>query len=205
LASGCASSAGSPPKSPPAHDSGTGRPSSTSAPGKKAETPDERFESWLNSGARKGAYGLWSSGELGVGPPTGATEKERRALFEEWLAANMGVLRNAWDRSQVLRAQSSLHEAMAVALTYQFDHQDFRGLTPTEAEGIDPALEFNVSETVFGEVSIRNPTQGSVVLTTVSGSGQVLCIAYDGSRSQHDSYGTTDAETVAECDGGGWL
>jgi hypothetical protein len=205
LASACASGAGSPSKSPPAHHSGTGRPASTSAPGGKAETPDERFESWLNGEGRKGGYSLWSSGQLGGGPPIGASEKERRALFEEWLAANMDILRNAWNRAQVLHAEGSLHEAMAVALTYRYDHSGFTGLTPSEAGGIDPALAFNMSETVFGEVSIRNPTEGSVVLTTESGSGQVLCTAYDGSRSEHQSYGTKDAQTVAECDGGGWL
>lgn len=205
LASACASGAGSPPTSPPAHHSGTGRPASTSSPATEGATPDERFQSWLNNGGRKGAYGLWSSGVFGGGPSAGATEKERRALFQEWLAAYMDALRNAWDRTQVLHAQGSLHEAIAVALTYHFDHPDFRGLTPSEAEGIDPALEFNASETVVGEVSIRNATQGSLVLTTESASGQALCLAYDDSQPEHTSYGTTDAQTVAECDGGGWL
>ena len=203
LASACASGTGSPAESPPPHYSGTGRPASTSSPAPEGATPDERFQSWMNGPGRKGAYSLWSSRQLGGGPPAGATEKERRALFEEWLAANMHSLRAAWERSQVLRAESSLHEAMAVALTYRFDHSGFTGLTPSEAEGIDPALEFNVSETVVGEVTIRNATQGSVLLTTESASGQVLCIAYDGSRSQHASYGTTDAQTIAECRGGG--
>jgi len=205
LASACASGTGSPAESPPPHYSGTGRPASTSSPAPEGATPDERFQSWMNGGGGKGAYSLWSSGELGGGPPPGATKKERRALFEKWLAANMDVLRAAWDRSQVLRAESSLHEAMAVALTYHAEHGGFAGMSSSWAEELDPALEFNTSETVFGEVSIRNPTRESVVLTTESGSGQALCIAYDDSRSEHQSYGTRDAQTVSECDGGGWL
>jgi hypothetical protein len=173
----------------------------TYSPATEVATPNELFQSWLNGGGRAGAYGLWSSGELGGGPPAGATEKERRALFEKWLAANIDALRNAWDRTQVLRAESDLRTAMAVALTYRVDHSGFAGLTPIEAEGIDPGLAFNVSETVVGEVTIRIATQGSLLLTTESRSGQVLCMAYE---TDGASYGTKDAQTVAGCDGGGW-
>jgi hypothetical protein len=203
LASGCASGGGSPSESSPARHSGTGRPAdTTSSPATEGATPDERFQSWLNGGGRAGAYRLWSSGQLGGGPPAGATLKERRALFEEWLAVNMDALRNAWDRNQVLRAESSLREAMAVALTYRFDHSGFAGLTPIEAEAIDPALTFNASATVVDEVSIRIATQGSVLLTTESRSGQMVCMAYE---ADGPSYGTKDAKTVEGCHGGGWL
>jgi hypothetical protein len=202
-ASACASGGGSPSESPPAHHSDTGRPAdTTSSPAPEGATPDERFQSWLNGGGRAGAYGLWSSGQLGGGPPAGATLKERRALFEEWLAVNMDALRDAWDRNQVLRAESSLRQAMAVALTYRFDHSGFAGFTPIEAEGIDPALAFNASATVVDEVSIRIATQGSVLLTTESRSGQMLCMAYE---TDGPSYGTKDAKTVEGCHGGGWL
>jgi hypothetical protein len=91
---------------------------------------------------------------------------------------------------------------MAVALTYRVDHSGFGGLTPSEAEAIDAGLAFNVSETVVGEVAIRIATQGSVLLTTESRSGQMLCMAYEADGA---SYGTKDAKTVAGCDGGGWL
>ena len=128
--------------------------------------------------------------------------KERRALFEKWLAANIDAFRNAWDRTQVLHAQADLRSAMAVALTYRVDHAGFAGLTPSEAEAIDPGLSFNVTETVVGAVSIRVATQGSVLLTTESRSGQMLCMAHE---SDGVSYGTKDAKTVAGCDGGGWL
>src|SRR5437867_1690547 len=163
LASGCASGRDSPTQSPPAH-SDTIEAGSTSSPAIEGATPDERFQSWMNGPGRKGAYSLWSSGQLGAGPPPGATQKERRALFDVWLATNMDVLRNAWDRSQVLRAESNLRTAMAVALTYRADHQGFAGLSPSEAEGIDQGSAYNVSETVFGEVTIRIETQGSVLL-----------------------------------------
>jgi hypothetical protein len=91
---------------------------------------------------------------------------------------------------------------MAVALTYRVDHSGFAGLTPGEAGAIEPALAFNVSETVVGEVTIRIATQGSVLLTTESRSGQVLCMAY---RTDGVSYGTKDAKTLGGCHGGGWL
>lgn len=115
---------------------------------------------------------------------------------------NMDALRNAWDRNQVLRAESSLRQAMAVALTYRFEHSGFAGFTPIEAEGIDPTLAFNASATVVDEVSIRIATQGSVLLTTESRSGQMLCMAYE---TDGPSYGTKDAKTVEGCHGGDWL
>jgi hypothetical protein len=186
----------------PAQSSATGTAGSTSPPTVDEATPNERFQSWLNGGGQAGAYDLWSSGELGGGPPAGASRKELRALFEKWLVANVDAFRNAWDRTQVLHAQAELRTAMAVALTYRVDHAGFIGLTPSEAEAIDPGLAFNVTETVVGEVSIRVATQRSVLLTTESRSGQVLCMAYE---TDAVSYGTKDAKTVAGCDGGGWL
>jgi hypothetical protein len=185
-----------------AQPSATGTAGSTSAPNGDEATPNERFHSWLHGGGRAGAYDLWSSGELGGGPPPGATIKERRKLFEKWLAANIDAFRNAWDRTQVLHAQADLRSALAVALTYRVDHAGFAGLAPSEAEAIDPGLAFNVTETVVGAVSIRVATQGSVLLTTESPSGQMLCMAYE---SDGVSYGTKDAKTIAGCHGGGWL
>jgi hypothetical protein len=201
MSSGCTSSRGAPSESP-AQPSATGTAGSTSSPTVDEATPNERFQSWLNGGGQAGAYDLWSSGELGGGPPAGATQKERRALFEKWLAANVDAFRTAWDRTQVLHAQADLRTAMAVALTYRVDHSGFAGLTPTEAEAIDQGLAFNVSETAVGQVTIRIATQGSVLLTTESRSGQVLCMAYE---TDGVSYGTKDAKTVAGCKGGGWL
>jgi hypothetical protein len=201
MASGCTSGRSAPSASP-ARPSATGTAGSTSSSTVDEATPNERFRSWLNGGALAGAYDLWSSGELGGGPPAGATEKERRALFEKWLAANVDAFRKAWDRTQVLHAQADLRTAMAVALTYRVDHAGFSGLTPSEAEALDPGLAFNVSETVVGEVTIRIATEGSVLLTTESRSGQMLCMAY---QTDGPSYGTKDAKTVGGCHGGGWL
>jgi hypothetical protein len=201
MSSGCTSSRGAPSESP-AQPSATGTAGSTSSPTVDEATPNERFQSWLNGGGQAGAYDLWSSGELGGGPPAGATQKERRALFEKWLAANVDAFRTAWDRTQVLHAQADLRTAMAVALTYRVDHSGFAGLTPTEAEAIDQGLAFNVSETAVGQVTIRIATEGSLLLTTESRSGQVLCMAYE---TDGVSYGTKDAKTVAGCKGGGWL
>ena len=201
MSSGCTSSRGAPSESP-AQPSATGTAGSTSSPTVGEATPNERFQSWLNGGGQAGAYDLWSSGELGGGPPPGATKKERRALFEKWLAANVDAFRTAWDRTQVLHAQADLRTAMAVALTYRVDHSGFAGLTPIEAEAIDQGLAFNVSETAVGQVTIRIATEGSVLLTTESRSGQVLCMAYE---TDGVSYGTKDAKTVAGCKGGGWL
>jgi hypothetical protein len=201
LASACTSGRSASSASP-AQPSATGTAASTAPPTVDEATPNERFQSWLHGGGLAGAYDLWSSGELGGGPPPGATIKERRKLFEKWLAANIDAFRNAWERTQVLHAQADLRSALAVALTYRVDHAGFAGLAPSEAEAIDPGLAFNLTETVVGAVSIRVATQGSVLLTTESRSGQMLCMAYE---SDGVSYGTKDAKTIAGCHGGGWL
>ncbi len=64
----------------------------TSSPVLKGDTSDERFQSWLDTGGREEAYQVWSTGQLGEGPPSGISEEQKRHLFETWLEANLDRL-----------------------------------------------------------------------------------------------------------------
>jgi hypothetical protein len=104
-------------------------------------------------------------------------------------------------------AQSSLRNAFAAAKTYFTDADSYAGFDPGQAVGIEPSLAYNTSPTaVAGEISIRDVTDGTVLLVTATSEGTVWCIADDvntGTGQQgKTTYGTADAQTAAECDQG---
>jgi hypothetical protein len=179
-------------------------PGATSSPVLKGDTPDERFQSWLDTGGEEEAYQLWSTGQLGEGPPPGISEEQKRRLFETWLEANLDRIRAGWDRASILQAQSDLYNAMAVALVFSIEREGFEGFSPKEGRKIDRSLSFTTSRTSFGAVSIREADRTSIVFTTESASGAVLCISRTISEDD-SSFGTVDARTAAECRGGGWI
>lgn len=56
------------------------------SPSIEGQTPDQRFESWLETGGAAEAYEPWLRGQLpGGAPPANATEGELRTLFDEWV------------------------------------------------------------------------------------------------------------------------
>jgi hypothetical protein len=170
----------------------------------KGDTPDERFQSWLDTGGEEEAYQLWSTGQLGEGPPSGISEEQKRHLFETWLTANLDRIRAGWDRASILQAQSDLYNAMAVALVFNIGREGFEGFSPKEGRKIDRSLTFTTSGTRFGVVSIRRADRTSIVFTTESASGEVLCTARTISED-HSSFGMVDTRTAAGCKGGGWI
>jgi hypothetical protein len=170
----------------------------------KGDTPDERFQSWLDTGGQEEAYQLWSTGQLGAGPPSGISDEEKRRLFEMWFEANLDRIRVGWNRASILQAQSDLYNAMAVALVFYTESESFEGFSPKEGKKIDQSSTFTTSRTRFGSVSIGEADQTSIVFTTESASGEVLCIARTISEDD-SSFGMVDARTAAECKGGGWI
>jgi len=176
----------------------------TSSPVLKGDTPDERFQSWLDTGGREEAYQLWSTGQLGDGPPPGVSEEQKQDLFETWLEANFDRIRAAWDRASIMHAQSDLHLAMAAALVFSTEHEGFEGFSPKEGRKLDRSVSFTTSRTRFGAVSIRQADRASIMFTTESASGAILCMAWTLSED-HASFGMVDARTAAECGGGGWI
>jgi hypothetical protein len=174
------------------------------SPSIEGRTPDQHFESWLETGGAAEAYEPWLRGQLpGGGPPANATEGQLRTLFDEWVQDHLGLIRDAWNRAEDKGAQADLRLSLAIALTYFVEHESFAGFTPGEARTIEPSLTFNLEETVFGEVSIRQASEKAALFTTESASGAVFCAANLRKRDPTTLLGTVDAITVSEC-AGGW-
>ena len=190
-------------------DARAGSPTPRAQPGAlptasiEGDTPDDRFETWLETGGTDEVYEAWLGGPLpGGAPPPDATDEQLLMLFERWVQDHMRLIRGAWNRAQDKGAQSDLRLGLAVALTFAVDHDSFEGFTPREARSFETSLRFNLGETVFGQVSIREASASAVLLTTESATGTVFCAArvMDGSDAL---LGTVDAEAVSDC-GGGW-
>jgi hypothetical protein len=100
-----------------------------------------------------------------------------------------------------LEAQSSLRNAIAAALTYYTDGATFVGFDPKTAVSIEPSLVFNTSPAALpGEISIREVTRSTILLTTLSTDGLAWCIADDQSTGT-TTYDRLDAQTMGECAG----
>ncbi len=93
---------------------------------------------------------------------------------------------------------------MAVALVFSIEREGFEGFSPKDGRRIDRSLRFTTSRTRFGAVSIRQADRTSIVFSTESASGAILCIARTISED-HSSFGMVDARSAAECKGGGWI
>jgi hypothetical protein len=81
--------------------------------------------------------------------------------------------------------------------TQQCRRESFEGFSPKEGRKIDRSLSFTTSRTGFGAVSIRHADRTSIVFTTESASGAVLCMARTISED-HSSFGMVGCP-----DGGG--
>jgi hypothetical protein len=179
-------------------------PRALPTPSIEGETPDERFDTWLETGGAEELYEPWLRGQLpGGAPPADATDEQLRTLFERWVQDHMRLIRGAWNRAQDKGAQADLRLGLAVALTFAADRDSFfEGFTPREGRSIETSLRYNEGETVFGELSIREASATGVLFTTESATGAVFCAAHvvDGLGTL---LGTVDAEMVSDC-GGGW-
>ena len=99
-------------------------------------------------------------------------------------------------------AQSSLRISLTVAKVYYTDAASYAGFDPDEAASIEPTLTYNTSSTALeGEISIRAVTASTILLVTRSSDGGLWCIADDTDENGGTWYGTTDAQTIAECHG----
>ncbi len=93
---------------------------------------------------------------------------------------------------------------LQAALVFPIEHEGFEGFSPKEGRKIDRSVSFTTSRKRFGAVSIRQADRTSIVFTTESASGAILCMART-LLDDHASFGMIDARTAAECRGGGWI
>jgi type IV pilus assembly protein PilA len=116
----------------------------------------------------------------------------------------LGLRKRAQDRA----AQSDLRNALTAAKAFYTDEDTF---TPTDgdfnaAEGqlIEPSLTWNdLAASVEGAVSVREVSADTVLLTTLSASGDYFCIGDDGGQNvSGPADPETDAGEIADCTGG---
>ncbi|MEW6059887.1 MAG: hypothetical protein AB1551_07105 [Actinomycetota bacterium] len=99
-------------------------------------------------------------------------------------------------------AQSSLRISLTVAKVYFTDAASYAGFDPKAAVSIEPTLTYNTSTTALvGEISIRAVTDSTILLVTRSFDGRLWCIADHTDENGRTWYGTTDAQSIAECHG----
>lgn len=118
----------------------------------------------------------------------------------------LGLRKRAQDRA----AQSDLRNGLTAAKAFYTDEDSFTGfdsdldgsVAASEGAGdIEPSLTWNDdgAPSTEGEVSIREVTDDTVLLTTLSASGAFFCI---GDNAGQNVSGETDAALIGDCSGG---
>jgi hypothetical protein len=102
-----------------------------------------------------------------------------------------------------LDAQKLLRAARNTALTYYMNHaRTYVGYDATYANDLEPTIVFTTGATVAGQVSIREVTPDTILLTTIGASGNPLCIGESEGRAGDTAMGLVDASTFSACVGG---
>src|SRR6266540_4662433 len=103
-------------------------------------------------------------------------------------------------------AEADLRNAIAVAKVYFTNGDTYRGFDPSVAATIEPSLSWvGNAPAVPGIVSINLAQDGEILMTTMSGSGRVFCIADDESQEVVITFGRLDGYVLpaaSDCTGG---
>jgi type IV pilus assembly protein PilA len=112
-------------------------------------------------------------------------------------------------RAQDRAAQSDLRNGMAAAKTYFTDSDSYTGFDESEADAIEPSLDWVAfADPAVGEVAVDQPdgAGGDVLMVAQSGSSAYFCI-YDDSPAG-TSFGTGaafgDVDDAAGCPDARW-
>ena len=103
-------------------------------------------------------------------------------------------------------AQSQLLEARDTVGGHTVENDSYEGFGPVQAADRDPLLVWNDDPVAsVNEVSIRVLSPSTVLLATVSQTGNAFCLAYDSKTGPADTtYGTKDAQTAKDCSEPEW-
>ena len=116
----------------------------------------------------------------------------------------LGLRKRAQDRA----AQSDLRNALTAAKAFYTDEDTYNptagAFDAGEGQTIEPSLTWNdLLASVEGAVSVREVTDDTVLLTTLSASGDYFCIGDNGGANvSGPADPTTDAGAIGDCDGG---
>jgi type IV pilus assembly protein PilA len=119
------------------------------------------------------------------------------------IAIALPTFLGARTRSQDRAAQSDLRNAIAAADTYFTDDDTYASFDATEAESIEPSLNWvDGAVAATGEVGITLADDQYIVLEAESGSGTTFCIAKDVFVGGGQATGDVTAATFAACAAG---
>jgi type IV pilus assembly protein PilA len=106
------------------------------------------------------------------------------------------------ERAQNRSAQSDLRNALTAAKAFYTDNDTYTGFTATEGDDIEPALSWNEAGTATeGAVSVRGVGADTVLLVTLSASGERYCMGDDdGTIVQGNP--AAEPTAVGDCNGG---
>jgi len=115
-----------------------------------------------------------------------------------------GMPHNPIAAAATAQTQARMHMAEQTAVVYFAQNETYETFTPDVAAQMEPNITWNASPTsVEGEVSIREMTPVTVLLTTKAADGTVWCVADD--RAQDVTvHALTEAQTLDQCTGEGW-
>lgn len=130
-------------------------------------------------------------------PRAGDGSNEAPILPESAMETFVAIRARAQDRA----AQSDLRNALTAAKYYWTQDETYAGFNAAVGASIEPGLTWmDDSPATEGVVSVNDSDDSSVVLSTLSASGQPFCIGDDSGGTY---YGTTDAYAET-CDASGW-
>jgi type IV pilus assembly protein PilA len=118
----------------------------------------------------------------------------------------LGLRKRAQDRA----AQSDLRNGLTAAKAFYTDHDTFTPFTDLavgadfdsdEGETIEPSLDWDddAVASTEGVVSVREVSSNTVLLSTMSASGDIFCIGDDNGENVS---GKDEQTTIAACTGG---
>lgn len=112
----------------------------------------------------------------------------------------LGLRKRAQDRA----AQSDLRNALTAAKAFYTDEDTYTpsggNFDAAEGELIEPSLTWNdAAVSVEGEVSVRDVASDTVLISTLSASGDIFCMGDDAGANV---LGNGEQVAVANCSGG---
>lgn len=118
------------------------------------------------------------------------------------IATSFGSSSVSTPRAVAPTVTQQLNKAVAAAQVFYADqaHPTFQGFTPKTAEGTDPTLSWNKSDSATdGVISIRVAIKNNVLLVSKDATG-TYCVAANSQGTV--GMGKVDAQAIAECTGG---
>ena len=116
------------------------------------------------------------------------------------MAISVPVFLGLQRRAQNRGAQSSLRDAFTAARSFHTDQDSFAGFDAAEGEDIEHTLQWaDGPANAHRQINIEAATATEVILTMLSSSGQIFCMADSSTAPTGAIRGIGDATSYADC------